>query len=88
MVVLTPLYLSAVEKGISDGSCCAPFSSFCILLIPWWESPDGSFCSFPSYFYSVLAQFCVFKRSLHSFWDVFYVFQMLEVAKELICCFD
>lgn len=39
-------------------------------------------------FISVLAQFCVFKRSLHSFWDVFYVFQMLEVAEELIHCFD
>lgn len=73
MFVLTPLYLSALEKGICDGSCCAPFSSFCILLLPRWESPDGSFCSFKAIFISVLAQFCFFKRRLHSFWDVFCV---------------
>lgn len=34
MFVPTALYLSALEKGSSDGSCCAPFSSFCILLLP------------------------------------------------------
>lgn len=70
MAALSPLGLSALEKGISDGCCCAPFSSFCCR--------GGSLQMAPSavsqaIFISALAQFCFSQRRLHSFWDLFCV---------------
>jgi len=86
--VLTLLYLGALEKGVGDGSCCAPCSSFCILLLLWWESPDGSFCSFPGYFGFCVSTILFFLKGDCTHFGMYFEFQMLEAAEELICCLD
>lgn len=88
MFVLTPLCLSALGKGIRDGGGCAPFSAFCVLLLLWWESPDGSFDSFPRYFYFCVSTIVFSLKEVLLIFRKYFVFRMLFVAQELIYCFD
>lgn len=88
MFVLTPLCWSALEKGIRDGGGCAPFSAFCVLLLLWWESPDGSFDSFPRYFYFCVTTIVFSLKEVVLIFRMYFMFQMLVVAQDLIYCFD
>lgn len=88
MFVLSPLCLRALQKGTEDGGGCAPFGAFCVLLLLWWESPDGSFDSFPRYFYFCVSTIVFSLKEAVLIFRMHFAFQMLVVAQELICCFD
>lgn len=83
-----PLCLRALGKGIRDGLGCVPFSAFCVLLLLWWESPDGSFDSCPGYFYFCVSTIVFSLKEVVLIFRMYFVFRMLVVELELIYCFE
>lgn len=85
LFVLTLLGLGALEKGREGGGGCAPFSAFCcccggsLQMAPLTVSQD-IFISVSTIVFSLKEAVLIFR--------VYFVFQVLVIAQELICCFD